>query len=67
MKDREHFTVFQDAVDNWQGEGDPFQELIWSTMQEPVVSVINGEKGAAQAMDEIAPTVQALLDDLFKQ
>jgi hypothetical protein len=29
--------------------------------------VIQGTKGAAQAMDEIAPAIQALLDDLFKQ
>lgn len=67
MKDEEHFRVYMDAVENWQGEGDPFQELIWAKTQQAVISVINGEKGAAAAMDEIAPTVQAELDDLFKQ
>lgn len=67
MKDEKHFRVYEAAIENWQGEGDPFQELLWSPAQAAIHSVIQGTKGAAQAMDEIAPTIQAELDDLFKQ
>ncbi len=67
MKDEAHFRVYQAAIDNWQGEGDPFQEMIWSKMQAAVISVIQGVKGGAVAMDEIAPTIQAEIDDLFGQ
>lgn len=67
MKDVKHFRVYEAAIESWQGEGDPFQDMFWSQAQAAIHSVIQGTKGAAQAMDEIAPTIQALLDDLFKQ
>lgn len=67
MKDEKHFRVYEAGIENWQGEGDPFQDMFWSQAQAAIHSVIQGTKGAAQAMDEIAPAIQALLDDLFKQ
>ncbi|MDI9419117.1 MAG: extracellular solute-binding protein [Firmicutes bacterium] len=68
MTDQQHFRMYMEAIDSWQGEGDPFQSTdIWTVLSTPVSDVLGGRKGAAAAMDEIAPQVQALLDDLFKQ
>lgn len=67
MSNREQMSVFDEAVTTWAGEGDPFQDMLWTPMQQSILSAIRAEKGAAAAMDEIAPTVQAALDDLFNQ
>jgi len=67
MKTQDHFNMFMDAIESWQGEGDPFQDMFWRTMQPHVISVIEAEKGAQATMDEIAPQIQAMIDDLFKQ
>ena len=57
-----------EAVENWRGEGDPFQyTAIWDNISSPLSQVISGQEGAAAAMDEIATVIQAQLDDLFKQ
>jgi len=65
---REHFDVYSTAAESWQGEGDVFQSTeLWDIMPPPILQVLRGEKSAAAAMDEIAPTAQAYLDDLFGQ
>ena len=40
---------------------------LWDITDEAVNQIINNEKGAAQATDEIAQQAQAFLDDLFAQ
>lgn len=68
MNDEQHFRMYMEAVENWRGEGDPFQyTAIWDNISSPLSQVISGQKGAAAAMDEIATVIQAQLDDLFKQ
>jgi len=60
--------LFLTANDNWQADGDIFQyTAVWDIASEALSRVLAGTKGAAAAMDEIAPRVQAALDDLFKQ
>ena len=68
MVDQQHYTMYMEAIESWQGEGDPFQGTdIWGDLGTPVTEVLGGQKGAAAAMDEVAPIIQAHLDDLFKQ
>ncbi|MFY9564113.1 MAG: hypothetical protein WAQ71_07905 [Limnochordia bacterium] len=68
MVTKEHLDLFLTANDNWQADGDIFQyTAVWDIASEALSQVLAGTKGAAAAMDEIAPRVQAALDDLFKQ
>jgi len=68
MNDQQHFRAYMEAIENYRGEGDPFQyTAIWDNLGTPVSQILSGQKGAAAAMDEIAPTIQAQLNDLFKQ
>lgn len=68
MRSREHMDVYTTAAANWRGEGDIFQGSgLWDITNDPVSQVINNEKGAAVAMDEIAQQAQAFLDDLYEQ
>ncbi|MFW6288076.1 MAG: ABC transporter substrate-binding protein [bacterium] len=65
---REQWEVVMTGAESWRGEGDHFQ---WSGLWDVVVpytdEVIAGERGAASAMNSVAPEAQAYLDDLFKQ
>jgi hypothetical protein len=64
----EHLDLFMTANDDWQADGDIFQYTeVWDIVSEAISQVLAGTKGAAAAMDEIEPRVQAALDDLFKQ
>lgn len=68
MRSREHMEVYIACAENWRGEGDIFQwSGLWDITDEAVNQIINNEKGAAQATDEIAQQAQAFLDDLFAQ
>lgn len=68
MVSREHMEVYQAGIDSWAGEGDAFQNAgLWDILSGPIGEVVRGEKGAAVAIDEIAPEAQAWLDDLFGQ
>lgn len=68
MKTREQLDAYMAGVDQWYGEGDVFQwSGLWDTTDAAVNAVLNGEKGAAAALDEVAPQAQAFLDDLFDQ
>ncbi len=67
MVTREHLEMYMTAIDNWRGEGDMFQNSgLWDIVADPIQQVLAGNKGAAQAMDEVAQQAQAFLDDLFK-
>ncbi|NLL88253.1 MAG: hypothetical protein GX228_04865, partial [Firmicutes bacterium] len=68
MVTKEHLDLFMTANDDWQADGDIFQYTeVWDIVSEAISQVLAGTKGAAAAMDEIEPRVQAALDDLFKQ
>lgn len=67
MNSKEHAYVYETAIADWRGEGDMFQNTDLWTICSPVSEVVNGTKGAAAAMDEIRPSAQAYLDDLFGQ
>ena len=68
MVTKEHLDMYLAANENWQADGDIFQHTeIWDIVGDAVNQVLSGSKGAAAAMDEIAPQVQAALDDLFRQ
>ena len=68
MRSREHMEAYMACADNWQGEGDIFQwSGLWDITDEQVSLVINNEKGAAQATDEVEQQAQAFLDELFGQ
>lgn len=68
MTTREHLDMYLAATENWQGEGDVFQNTdLWEIVRDPIQQVLAGNKGAAASMDEIAQQAQAFLDDLFKQ
>lgn len=60
--------VYMAGIESWAGEGDAFQNSgFWDVLSGPLGEVVRGEKGAAVAIDEIAPEAQAFLDDLFGQ
>jgi len=66
MVSRDHMNVYQAGVDSWAGEGDAFQNAgFWDVISEVMGQVSGGEKGAAAAIDEVAPEAQAWLNDLF--
>lgn len=68
MTRSEHLEVYLEATEAWKGEGDVFQSTgLWTVLKEPIESVLEGTKGAAAAMDEIAPAAQSFLDDIFRQ
>lgn len=68
MVTRDHFAMYEEATELWEGEGDVFQSTdLWGIAGPAINSVLAGEKSAAAAMDEIAAQSQAYLDDLFKQ
>lgn len=68
MKSREDADVYMAGADEWLGEGDVFQGSgLWDSTNAAVNSVINGERGAKAALDEVAQQAQAFLDDLFGQ
>ena len=60
--------VYMAGVEGWAGEGDAFQNTeLWDLLGGPIGEVVRGEKGAAAAIDEVAPQAQSFLDDLFGQ
>lgn len=66
MQTRDHMDVYLTGVEEWRGEGDPFQSTeLWDINHDAVMAVLRGEKGAAVAFDEIAQQSQTFLDDLF--
>lgn len=68
MASRDHLEVYMAAIEAWDGEGDAFQYSgFWDVLEGPIGEVVRGEKGAAAALDEVAPEAQAFLDDLFNQ
>lgn len=67
IKDREQAEVYTAGMESFQGEGDIFQNTELWQIADVVTQVVNNEKGAAAAMDEIRPEAQAFLDDLFNQ
>ncbi len=68
MTSREHMEVYEAAAANWRGEGDIFQwSGLWDITDSQVSEIINNEKGAGQATDEIEQQAQAFLNDLFDQ
>lgn len=68
ISSREQLDAYMTGIENWQGEGDPFQwSGLWDIVQESLSEAVAGERGAASAMEEIEPEAQAYLDDLFKQ
>ncbi|MFB5066838.1 MAG: hypothetical protein ACE3NC_06625 [Candidatus Wallacebacter cryptica] len=68
MVSREHMEVYMAGVEGWAGEGDAFQNTeLWDLLGGPIGEVVRGEKGAAAAIDEVAPQAQSFLDDLFGQ
>ena len=68
MTDRDQMEVFITGTENWDADGDQFQGTeLWSLTSPAIAAVLKGEKGAASAMDEVAPAAQAFLNDLFGQ
>ena len=68
MVTRDHMEVYMAGIESWAGEGDAFQYSgFWDVLSGPLGEVVRGEKGAAVAIDEIAPEAQTFLDDLSGQ
>ena len=68
MTSRDHLDVYMAGAESWRGEGDVFQNSgLWDVTNDAITAVMNGEKSAAAATDEVAQQAQAFLDDLFEQ
>lgn len=68
MNTQQHYEMYIAAQENWQGEGDIFEGTdMWRILRPQLDQALNGEKGAASALDEVANQAQAFLDDFFDQ
>lgn len=66
IQTEEHWDMYMEGVENWQGEGDPFQYSgLWEIVLAPVNEVLTGEEGAKSRMKEIQPEAQSFIDDFF--